>query len=86
MLTYVVIHSALAPWRLPRRESGSSVKENRKGLRRLRLGVSGPSRSIPQIFCKIFRCINISRRFLSSRVATGKGVFIQIEEAFHNLS
>ncbi len=50
MLTYVVIHSALAPWLLPRRESGSSVKENRKGLRRLRLGVSGPSRSIPQNF------------------------------------
>ncbi len=52
MLTYVVIHLALAPWRLPRRESGSSVKENRKGLQRLRLGVSGLNRSIPQDFLK----------------------------------
>ena len=52
MLTYVFIHPALAPGRLSRRESGSSVRENRKGLRRLRLGVSGPSRSIPQNFLK----------------------------------
>ncbi len=50
MLTYVVIHPALAPWRLPRREGGGSVKENRKGLRRLRLGMSGRCRSIPQNF------------------------------------
>ncbi len=46
MLTYVVIHSALAPWRLPRRESGSSVKETRKGLRRLRDGVSDVSSKV----------------------------------------
>ncbi len=52
MFAYFVLHPALAPWRLPRRESGSSVKETRKGLRRLRLGVSGLNRSIPQHFSK----------------------------------
>ena len=50
MSIYFDTHPMLAPWQLPRRESGSSVKETRKRLRRLRLGVSGPSRSIPQIF------------------------------------
>ncbi len=31
MLTYVVIHLALAPWRLSRRESKGSVREKPKG-------------------------------------------------------
>jgi hypothetical protein len=52
MFTYFALHPALARWRLPRRESGSSVKEIRKGLRRLRDGVSGLNRSIPQDFLK----------------------------------
>ncbi len=53
MFTYFALHPMLARWRLRRRENGGSVKENRMGLRRLRLGVSGLSRSIPQDFLKI---------------------------------
>ena len=50
MFTYVAFHSVLALWRLPKWKSGGSVRETQKGLRRLRLGVSGLSHSIPRKF------------------------------------